>query len=264
MLRALNRQLHDLGNAVTRRLVGFFAFIRFFLRTFALLFERRVYHPIVLENIGRQLYFTAFQPLPVFALYTGILSLSLVGIIVSLSSSYGLENYRLSLIAGFLMAELLPFMSALFVALRSGSAINTEMALMVLTRENQALEANGVEVAVFEWLPRLFGVSLSVVVLTLFADMLAALAGYLVLYDWRFGHWQSYLGELAAAFDPVQLVLVVVKAVLFGVWIVLIPIHTGQAAHSLPLVPVMVLKGMMRVFLALLMTEVTLLLLSYL
>lgn len=258
------RVIVRLGDKLMRQVLESASFTRFCLEMLALLLERRGYQPIVLENLVKQVYFTAVQPLGVFSLYTAILALSIVSITVSLAGTYGLEAYRLNLIANLLMAEVMPLMTALFVALRSGAAINAEMALMALNRENEALAAYGVDVRIFEWLPRVMGGVLAVLLLTLFGNLLVLLAAYLVLYDWRMGHLISYIGELAAAFNPLQLLLVAVKSIAFGLWITLIPIYMGQGAHAQPMVPIVVLKGMMRVFLALLATEVVLLSLTYL
>ena len=56
-----------------------------------------------------------------------------------------------------LVLEMLPLMTALFVALRTGAAINTEVALMQIQNELDALQRIGIDPFRLELLPRVVG-----------------------------------------------------------------------------------------------------------
>src|ERR1043165_520564 len=85
--------------------------------------------------VQKQIYFTAWQILPGFALFSAVFSVLIIEIVGRNASAYGLE-----LVVRVLVLEMLPLLTALFVALRTGAAINTEVALMQIQNELSALE----------------------------------------------------------------------------------------------------------------------------
>src|SRR5690606_32750316 len=78
--------------------------------------------------VQKQIYFTAWQILPGFALFSAVFSVLIIEIVGRNASAYGLYAYALELVVRVLVLEILPLVTALFVALRTGAAINTEVA----------------------------------------------------------------------------------------------------------------------------------------
>jgi phospholipid/cholesterol/gamma-HCH transport system permease protein len=112
--------------------------------------------------VMKQIYFTVVQILPGFTLFAALLSYVLIQIVVTTAASYGLSEYALEVSMRLLVLELLPLITALFVALRSSSAINTEIALMKINGELMALESAGVDTMRLEFMPRVIGGMISV------------------------------------------------------------------------------------------------------
>src|SRR4030066_1650075 len=139
----------------------------------------------------KQVYFTAVQILHVFLGYALVISWLIITIILSTARDFGLTAFASEMTIRVLVLELLPFLTALFVALRSGSAINTEVALMQVNNELEALAHCKVPPMQFEFLPRLIGGVVSVVMLAALAGLLALLMGYLTTH-----------GTSAAGFEP--------------------------------------------------------------
>jgi phospholipid/cholesterol/gamma-HCH transport system permease protein len=163
-----------------------------------------------------------------------------------------------------LVLELLPFLTALFIALRSGSAINTEVALMQVNNELDALAHCKVPPMQFEFLPRLIGGVISVVTLAGLAGLLAMLMGYLAIYGANTAGFDPYTQTIAKIFDFRIMAGLVVKCALFGLAVTLIPVTAGlETPKKLFMVPVSVLRGMMRVFFAIVAIEVVSLALKY-
>ena len=77
---------------------------------------------------AEQIHFSAWQPLPGFALVVSLLGYVLIRIVESTAHAYGLSQYALGLSTRVLLLELIPLIAALFVALRSGAAISTAQA----------------------------------------------------------------------------------------------------------------------------------------
>src|SRR3990172_141842 len=91
----------------------------------------------------RQIYFTALQILWGYLLFAALFSLVLIEIVVESARQYGLAQFSLELVLRVLILELIPLLTALFVALRSGAAIGTEIALMRVSGELADREGAG-------------------------------------------------------------------------------------------------------------------------
>lgn len=200
----------------------------------------------------RQVYFSAWQVLPGFTLFAVFLSLVLIQITISAARDYGLAPFALELVFRAVALELVPLLTALFVALRSGSAINTEIALMQVSGELEEMRAAGLDPYEREFVPRIAASAVSVLALTIVSSTLVMALAYLVMYGdspWGFA---EYTRTLARVFSPATLGGFVLKCIAFGVVVAVIPISAGLHATRDPKsAPVAVMGGMVRLFLAL-------------
>jgi phospholipid/cholesterol/gamma-HCH transport system permease protein len=238
-------------------------FLIFLKRALGTSLHRESLNRATLNTILKQVYFTAVQVLPGFTFFTLIFSAVLIHIIVSTSRDFGLESYAPGLIVDVLIWEVLPLLTTLFLALRSGAAINTEVALMKINSELDALEACGVDPMRFELAPRIIGGIISMLALVAVASMFAFVLGYFAVNGW---HWRDVTGFTAAIGHSVSFVALVglgLKCTVFGIIITAIPIAAGMdAPKKLFFAPIAVLTGMMRVFFAIMIVEVLALLLK--
>ena len=254
----------QLGDAVLRRWAAFMALSRFGFHLLEVALNPRTYDSATRWIITKQIYFTAVQALPIFLIYSLVISSVLIQIMVSVARDFGLSGYVPGLIVGFLVMELLPLLSVLFVALRSGAAINTEIALMHVNNEIVAFEHAQIDPARYEFMPRVVGGVISVLALTGLSALTALIVAFFVIYGFDWTNLAGYTHSMAQLL-PVTLVLGLVgKTMLFGLVVTLIPIKTGlEIPKRLFLVPVSVLKGMMRVFFAIVLIEVASLAFKY-
>ena len=240
---------------------GIFAFAG---RAALLLLDRSTWNRATYDVVIKQVYFTAVQILHVFLGYALVISWLLITIILSTAREFGLTEFATEMTIRVLVLELLPFLTALFIALRSGSAINTEVALMRVNNELDALAHCKVPPMQFEFLPRLIGGVVSVVVLASLAGLLALLLAYLSIYGLTMAGFDAFTQTVAKIFDFRIVVGLVVKCALFGLAVTLIPVVSGlETPKKLFMVPVSVLRGMMRVFFAIVAIEVLSLALKY-
>jgi phospholipid/cholesterol/gamma-HCH transport system permease protein len=196
--------------------------------------------------------------------YVLVISWLMITIIVNAARDYGLAGLAAETTIRVLVLELLPFLTALFVALRSGSAINTEVALMRVNNELDALDHCRVAPMQFEFLPRLIGGVVSVVCLAGMAGVLALIQAYTAIYGLSAAGFDPFTQTVAKIFSVGVLVGLTVKCAFFGLAVTLIPIVTGLATPKKAfMVPVSVLRGMMRVFFAIVAIEVLSLALKY-
>lgn len=222
------------------------------------------YNSATRSVVQKQIYFTAWQILPGFTLFASVLSFVIIQIVVTTARDFGLSDYALEVSIRVLVLELLPLLTTLFVALRSGAAINTEVALMNINNEIRALEEAGVEPMRFEFVPRVIGGAISVYALTALSCILALVLAYLAVYGWQLWSFQDFSRVMGKVFTPAAFLILTLKSLAFGLAVTIIPIQAGLAAPRMMFfAPIAVLRGMVRLFFVLMIIEVASLALAY-
>lgn len=212
----------------------------------------------------RQIYFTAWQVLPAFVLFIGLLGLVVAYITIRVAWDYGLAAYALELVIRALVLEVLPLVTALFVALRSGAAMNTEVALMRVSGELDEMSADGVDAFEREFMPRLLAAVVSVVSLTILGCVLVLAIIYWVMYGFSPWGFNEFTRTIAWIFGPQTLIGFGVKCFAFGLAVAAIPISAGiDATRQVNSAPVAVMGGMVRLFFALGLIEIVSLAVKY-
>jgi phospholipid/cholesterol/gamma-HCH transport system permease protein len=224
------------------------------------------YNRAMLQVVQKQIYFTAWQILPGFALFSALFSALIILIVGETARDYGLYQYALELVFRILVLEMLPLMTALFVALRTGAAINTEVALMKIQNELGALERIGVDPYRLELLPRVIGGSVSVLSMTAVNIVVGLALAHLLIVDLR--PWSLPPDEFTRVFgevlDPQAMLVLWLKTLAFGLAVTVIPISEGLATpQKIFYAPISVLRGMVRLFFALMLLEAAALALLY-
>lgn len=223
-----------------------------------------VYNSATRTVVMKQIYFTAVQILVPFTLFAALLSFVLIQIVVGTAANYGLSDYALEMSVRLLVLEVLPLVTALFVALRSGSAINTEVALMRINNELEALEDSGVDTLRLEFMPRVIGGMLSVLSLTAITSVLALVLAYLAVYGWQPWSLPDFSRVMGQVFDGAILTSIWLKSLAFGLAVTVIPVAEGLATPKmLFMAPISVLRGMVRLFFVLMFIEVASLAFKY-
>jgi phospholipid/cholesterol/gamma-HCH transport system permease protein len=115
--------------------------------------------------------------LPIVALIT-----FLIGVITGYQGAvqlhkFGADVFLADLVTISLTRELAPLMTAIIVAGRSGSAYAAEIGTMKVSEEVDALKSMGFNITKFLILPRVFATTVSVPVLTIFADLMGIIGG---------------------------------------------------------------------------------------
>ena len=260
----LAASIESLGAKVTGWFTVGYAIFAFLAKALLLLLDRTTWNRATFDVVVKQVYFTAVQILTVFLGYALVISWLIITIILTTARDFGLTEFASEMTIRVLVLELLPFLTALFVALRSGSAINTEVALMQVNNELDALAHCKVPPMQFEFLPRLIGGVISVITLAGLAGVLALLLSYLSIYGLSMAGFEAFTQIIAKVFNLKILAGLLAKCALFGLAVTLIPVTAGlETPKKLFMVPVSVLRGMMRVFFAIVAIEVVSLALKY-
>jgi phospholipid/cholesterol/gamma-HCH transport system permease protein len=222
------------------------------------------YTPRMLTIATKQIYFTAWQALVGFILFSALFTVITVEITVGAARGFGLEGYALELVFRALVLEMLPLLTALMVALRSGAAISTEVALMRIGGDLDRMRNEDIDPLEREFLPRVLATAASLVSLTVMSCSVALIAAYVSMYGFTPWGFEEYTRVVAQVFSPAALAGFTLRCVAFGVAVAIIPIAAGaDATHDLKSAPVAVMGGMVRLFFALGLIEAASLAVKY-
>ncbi len=265
-MSALNTWLTRRGQGFAERLGAWRGTLRFASSAFVGMLSPGTYNKATRLVVQKQIYFTAWQILPGFALFSLLFSYLIIEIVGATARRYGLYEYALELIVRILVLEILPLITALFVALRTGAAINTEVALMNIHNELDAMRRVGIDPMRLELLPRVVGGTISVLALTAVNVVVALWLTHLLIIE--FHPWTLTPGDftrmIGKVLDWPALAILWIKTFAFGFAVTVIPISEGlNTPRKLFHAPIAVLRGMVRLFFALMLIEAAALAIVY-
>lgn len=238
-----------IGEVVIARFRDAAFIVRFAYAAVAAFLTPSIYMVATREVTMRQVYFTAWKVLPWFTLFGGLLSFVIIEIVVVVARDHGLSRLALDLILRVLPLEAIPFLTALYVALRSGSAIGTEIVLMHIRGDIEALERADGDAMRDEYMPRIVACAFSVVALTVVSSAVSIGLAYYALYGTSSAGFVEFTHAVGRVFSVPILAGLVAKGALFGIVVAVIPIATAIAVpREERYAPVAVLKGMVRLF----------------
>ena len=228
------------------------------------IFSLKSYNSATLDVLIKQIYFTSVQILPMLTFIGIIFGAIFVATTVHLALDYGLKDHIGSIIITLVINELVPFMTVLLLALRSGAAINTEISVMKVSKELNTLKAFKIDIIEYLFLPRIIAGVISTVLLASFLSIVMLFSGYLYLALFFETGLDLYIRTLIHAISLSDLILFFTKNLLFGFFVILIPIYSGlSTSSSYTGIPIAVLNGMVKLIMAIMSIEVILLLIQY-
>lgn len=180
----------------------------------------------------QQLYFTAVQAFWIANLM-GV-ALGVLTVLPLLNFGLNAVEMQATVMKVVLFQQLVPLLVALLVIGRSGTAVTAELGDMQTNAVIDSLLVMGIEPHRFLVLPRLIGLTLSLVLLTVWASLAAMAGGGLINY-WQGG--ASFDRFLVACFGSMELhgiFLSVLMVCAFGVAISIVQCHHGLRSYSSP------------------------------
>ncbi len=174
-----------------------------------------------------QIWFTGAQALVLICGAGLLLAGVMMGIGYTTLAGWGAQRDFGDLMRLVVLNEFGPLLTALIVIGRSGTAVTTELAGMRLNREIDALEVHGVNVLGYLAAPRLFGVALANLCLTLFL-VASAYAGCVLLAPFvSLTSVTIFVRDLGGAIFPGDITRCVAKGLLFGVSVPIVTLYQG-------------------------------------
>jgi phospholipid/cholesterol/gamma-HCH transport system permease protein len=150
-----------------------------------------------------------------------VLVAAFTGAVTAVQAAYQLEGmvplrYVGSVVQKSVLIELGPVLTALVVGGRVGAAIAAELGTMRVTEQIDALETMAIPPIRYLILPRFLATLIMLPVVTVFADFVAVLGGFVVAYMGFDQPWHTYLEAVRNTFEPRDLFSGLTKAAVFG------------------------------------------------
>ena len=213
--------------------------------------------------ISRCNYSSTWQVLPWFTALTALLSLVLIRIVLATAVSYGLSQYALQMVVRVLVLELIPLAAALFVALRSGLALDGSDTGRAAAVGASMAARPSLERLRGQLVPKVLADALSVLALATISSAVALVLAYLTVHGLSLWGLPGYTRTVGQVFDLAVTLGFGLKTIFFSLAVAVVPLAArleaqGPAAGSGTLQP-----GAVRLFLVLLLIETTSLVVKY-
>jgi len=189
-------------------------------------------HRLNVTAIVAQMEQTGVNALPIVALLT-----FLIGVVIAYQGAdylrfYGLESYTAQLTGASILRELGVLLTAIILAGRSGSAFTAQIGTMQVNEEIDAMRTIGLDPVEVLVLPRLFGLVLTLPMLTLCANFMGIFGGGLMAWSQLGIGIPQFLNQLSTI-APWSFWIGMIKSPFFAVVIALIGCYEGfQVAGS--------------------------------
>jgi phospholipid/cholesterol/gamma-HCH transport system permease protein len=216
-------RIAELGSLVLDAIAGLGDIAIFAMRTLGWLFTRRPRRDVLLPS----LYSIGVLSLPVVALTGLFIGMTLAVQSYSQFKALGLQTRLGAVINLSLVRELGPVLAATMLAGRVGSAMAAELGTMRVTEQIDALESMGANPIYYLVVPRFIGCLVLIPALTVMADFMGVLGGYLYshfLLGIDYHHYWQNSREYVDGFD---LGMGIFKSFFFGAAIALVSCHRG-------------------------------------
>jgi phospholipid/cholesterol/gamma-HCH transport system permease protein len=182
--------------------------------------------------LAHHVYVDTAPLLPGFTVLSALVSVVLIRIVVVTAVSYGLTRYALEMVVRVLVLELIPLTAALFAAMRCTVPNGVEIAALRSGGRFEALRAAGADPLRVEVLPRVASGVFAVLTLAAVSCVVALVLAYLSVYGFTSAAMDSYTRTVGHVFAPAVSLIFVLKTVLFGLVVALIP--AAAALHVRP------------------------------
>jgi len=194
-----------------------------FIKTLTLIFRP----PFDLRNLLKQIEEVGIKSIPV-VLITG----AFTGMVLALQSYTGFKRFNAEAFVGTVVAlsmtrELGPVLSGLMVSGRVGSAMAAELGTMQVTEQIDALYTLATNPIKYLIVPRFLASLIIMPILTIFADVVGILGGYLVSVNLLGSNPTVYIRRTYDYLDLEDIYIGLLKACVFGMIIAIIGCYQG-------------------------------------
>ncbi len=176
-------------------------------------------------------------------LFTGVEALPLIGFIAlaigcltimqgyAFLSNFGQGIWVHIILVRVVVGELSGIITALVVIARSGTAISTELGNMVVNREMQLLKSFDIAPMGYLVVSRILGVVISMLVLTLYFNIIAVLGGWLFAQFFSHLAFGAFMNDFLSVLTLPDIFMIILKSLIFGFVIAITASYEGMSVY---------------------------------
>jgi phospholipid/cholesterol/gamma-HCH transport system permease protein len=184
----------------------------------------------------KQVYFTGLEASVIIVTIAAILGAVIIIQVVSLVGNNGSLTGKI--LVWVVMRELAPLLTAIIVIARSGTAIAAELGSMKIGGEIDAIEMLGIPSGRYLILPRILGVTASVVILTVYFVLTSFSASFLIAsFVWHIPY-QQFVQGIMLSLGAAEVALLCAKSLAFGLFVsatcCCYGLNVGRSATEIP------------------------------
>lgn len=165
----------------------------------------------------KQIYFTGFEAAKIIIIIAVIIGTVIIAQIVSLVGANGSLTGKI--LVWVVLRELAPLLTAIIVIARSGTAIAAELGSMKINGEIESIEMLGIPAASYLVMPRIIGVTIAIVVLTVYFVLTSFIGSFLVVSIGWHVPYQQFVQGIVTSLGFKEIIVLLVKSTLFGLFI---------------------------------------------
>lgn len=226
----------------------------------------RAWPRTVREQIGKQIMFTGYEALGLTMLVAVLAGISMVAQAQLWLGRFGQSEMFGPLLIAVLVREVGPLLVNFLVIGRSGTAIVTELATLRVHGQVRVLDAQGLDPMVYLVMPRVVGVALSILCLTIFFIVFSLATGFLVGLFFQVGTHDiaTFIDSILKPIQVGDIFNLLVKTLLSGVLIAVICCMEGLTiGGAVTEVPQAATRGVVRSIAGVLILSALVSLLTY-
>ena len=195
----------------------------------------------------RQILFTGFEALGLISL----IAIAIGAIIIiegnSVLSGFTRSKIFYTIFVSIVTRELSCLLTAIIIIARSGTAISTELGYMVVNHEIDALLSFGISPISYLIVPRVLGVLISIITLSIYFNALATFSGWIISNLFYPTELKDYFIGIFSELTFLDIISSTLKSVIFGFLIAIVSCYEGlKVLHASTEVPQRTIKAVVR------------------
>jgi phospholipid/cholesterol/gamma-HCH transport system permease protein len=179
-----------------------------------------------------QIIFTGVDALPTISFLGLATGFIFTFRLISISDSLGTTDDIINLLITIICLSVGPFLAAIIIISRTGSAIVVDLGNMKLHGEIEALENLGININDYLIAPRIIGTAISQLAITVYFTVIALLSGILISALFINPSHITYIFKISNAITPYFVTIFVVKNIIFGFVIATVASFNGLRVRS--------------------------------
>lgn len=212
----------------------------------------------------RQILFTGYEALGLISLIAFAISAIMIIEGNSVLAGFGQSKIFYTTFVSIVIRELSCLLTAIIIIARSGTAISTELGNMVINHEVDALLSFGVSPVSYLVTPRVLGVLISLITLTVYFNTVAVFGSWAINTMVNPIEMRDYFAAIIAEISFRDVIATVFKSVLFGYTIAVISSYEGlKVSHASTEVPQRTIKAVVKTLTAIIILDAVITLLLY-